>query len=67
MDVEMQMANKVWVVETLHHDPGFGWVVQFASPTRANAWDAMREYRKFHPAEKYRTVGYVPSGGSENG
>lgn len=61
------MANKVWVVETLHHDPKFGWVVQFAATSRTDAWAARRDYQKFHPTERYRTVSYVPSGGTEHG
>lgn len=61
------MPNKVWVVETLHHDSKFGWVVQFAACARDDAWDAMRKYRQFHPTERYRTVSYVPSGETRNG
>lgn len=61
------MANKVWVVETLHHDPKIGWVALATWMNRVQAWDAMRYHRERWPAEKYRTVGYVPSGETGNG
>ncbi len=58
-------GNKVWVVETMHHDPKIGWVPMAAFTERSHAWHRMRESRTDWEAEKFRTVAYAPSGGAE--
>jgi hypothetical protein len=55
--------RKVWVTETLHHDPKIGWVPMATWVYREQAWGATREYRRRWPAQRYRTTSYVPNRG----
>lgn len=60
--------RRVWVVETLHHDPRLGWIAMGVDMERRSAWDRMGRYRAEYTGEKFRTVSYVPSdAGGENG
>lgn len=62
---EVVMANKVWVVETLHRDSKIGWVPLATWMHRAQAWEAKRYHQQRWPAERYRTVSYERSGDGE--